>query len=63
VFDLLAWADDDRLIGVGCAGTCGNEFRNALVPVSVDGRKVIRLSAYRETSASEKSRHPVLTPR
>ena len=63
VEQLLAWADDDHLIGLGCAGDCENEFRNGLVLVSVDGEHVTRLSAYRRNSQAEGSWVPLLTRR
>lgn len=46
---LLAWADDERLIAWGCdPGVCQeNEFRNRLVLISLDGDKVIPLSGAR----------------
>jgi hypothetical protein len=63
VEQLLAWADDDHLIGLGCAGDCEDEFRNGLVLVSVDGEHVTRLSAYRRNSQAEGSWVPLLTRR
>ncbi|GAA3828406.1 hypothetical protein GCM10022226_56540 [Sphaerisporangium flaviroseum] len=48
VLQLLAWADDDQLIGVGCAGECAYEHRNGLVLVSADGKKSTQLSGFRE---------------
>ncbi|GII77601.1 hypothetical protein Sru01_25830 [Sphaerisporangium rufum] len=48
VFEVLTWAGDDLLVGMGCASECGNEHRNGLVLVSADGKKVTRLSANRE---------------
>ncbi|GAA4561362.1 hypothetical protein GCM10023193_24240 [Planotetraspora kaengkrachanensis] len=63
VLQLLAWADDDHLIGLGCAGTCGNEFNNGLVLVSVDGRKSLQLAAFRKNTQKPGSWEPVLTLR
>ncbi|GGO72866.1 hypothetical protein [Nonomuraea cavernae] len=63
VLELLAWADDEHLIALGCEDRCANEFRNALVLVSVDGREVTRLSSYREDGGSDATWHPVLTLR
>jgi hypothetical protein len=47
VLQLLAWADDDHLIAVGCADECANEHRNGLVLVSADGKESTQLSGYR----------------
>ncbi|WBB60076.1 hypothetical protein O7599_31805 [Streptomyces sp. WMMC500] len=46
---LLAWADDERLIAWGCdPGVCQkNEFRNRLVLIGLDGEQVIPLSGAR----------------
>ncbi|MEV6154084.1 hypothetical protein AB0L53_27425 [Nonomuraea sp. NPDC052129] len=44
VLRLLAWADNDNVVALGCAGKCGNEFDNGLVLVSVDGSRVTRLT-------------------
>ncbi|MFI7146570.1 hypothetical protein ACIBO2_16750 [Nonomuraea sp. NPDC050022] len=45
VLQLLAWADNDNVVALGCADKCGNEFDNGLVLVSVDGSRVTRLTA------------------
>ncbi|GAA3077994.1 hypothetical protein GCM10017600_06960 [Streptosporangium carneum] len=63
VLQLLAWADDDHLIALGCEGACSNEFRNGLVLVSVDGKQVTQLSSYRKDGAADEDWHPVLTVR
>ncbi|MGI5154503.1 hypothetical protein [Microbispora sp. CA-102843] len=63
VLQLLAWADDRRLVALGCAGTCGNEFHNGLVLVNVDGEGMVQLSAYRKNSLEAEAWEPVLTLR
>jgi len=63
VLQLLAWADDRRLVALGCAGACDSEFRNGLVLVSADGSDEIQLSAYRDDSQKPEAWQPVLTPR
>ncbi|WP_336213474.1 hypothetical protein [Nonomuraea sp. LPB2021202275-12-8] len=62
VLQLHAWADDDDVIALGCAGTCENEFDNGLVLVSVDGTKMTQLAANRDSNKSGAWRW-VLTPR
>ncbi|MEN3536907.1 hypothetical protein AAH991_17475 [Microbispora sp. ZYX-F-249] len=63
VLQLLAWADNRRLVGLGCAGRCGNEFTNGLVLVDVDGGNAVPLTANRKNSQQPGSWEPVLTPR
>ncbi|GGO08453.1 hypothetical protein GCM10010116_17100 [Microbispora rosea subsp. aerata] len=63
VLQLLAWADDRRLVALGCAGACGSEFHNGLVLVSVDGEDKVQLSVYRKNSQKPEEWHPVLTLR
>ncbi|MCC5574237.1 hypothetical protein IMZ11_01100 [Microtetraspora sp. AC03309] len=63
VLQLLAWADDDHLVALGCAGTCRNEFNNGLVLVSVDGAKTVQLSANRKNTTKPGSWEPVFTLR
>ena len=63
VLQLLAWADDRRLVALGCAGACGNEFHNGLVLVSVDGRQTVPLSAYRKNSQRPEEWQPVFALR
>ncbi|TQS24104.1 hypothetical protein [Microbispora sp. KK1-11] len=63
VLQLLAWADDRRLVALGCADTCGNEFHNGLVLVNVDGEDAVPLSAYRKNSQEPEAWEPVLTLR
>ncbi|GAA0383606.1 hypothetical protein Acor_82470 [Acrocarpospora corrugata] len=60
---LLAWADDEHLIALGCAGSCQNEFNAALVLVSLDGKEVVQLSTYRENTNDPDSWQPQLTLR
>ncbi|MEU6711170.1 hypothetical protein ABZ897_06775 [Nonomuraea sp. NPDC046802] len=49
VLQLHAWADDDNVIALGCAGKCEDEFTNGLVLVSVDGKRMTQLAANRNT--------------
>ncbi|MGW5262486.1 hypothetical protein ACWEQG_16035 [Microbispora sp. NPDC004025] len=63
VLQLLAWADDRRLVALGCAGRCGNEFDNGLVLVDVNGGNVVPLTANRKNSRQPGSWEPVLTLR
>jgi len=63
MLQLVAWADNENLIAWGCAGGCSNEFNNALVLVSVDGRRTVQLSAYRANSQRPGSWGPLLTRR
>lgn len=63
---LLAWADDERLIAWGCdPGVCQqNEFKNRLVLISLDGDEVIPLSAARSGNDADLSRwEPEFTER
>ncbi|WP_157570449.1 hypothetical protein [Microtetraspora malaysiensis] len=60
VLQLLAWADDDHLIALGCAGSCGNEFANGLVLVTVDGKETVSLGA---TPPRTRSWEPLFTLR
>ncbi|MEU6782458.1 hypothetical protein ABZ912_24935 [Nonomuraea angiospora] len=62
VLQLHAWADDDNVLALGCAGSCENEFKNGLALVSVDGRRMTQLSANRD-SDKDGSWRWVLTPR
>ncbi|MEQ4715681.1 hypothetical protein [Nonomuraea sp. B19D2] len=62
VLQLHAWADDDNVIALGCAGACENEFDNGLVLVSVDGRRTTQLAANRDSNKDGAWRW-VLTPR
>ncbi|MFE9667652.1 hypothetical protein ACFYOK_14030 [Microbispora bryophytorum] len=63
VLQLRAWADDRRLVALGCAGTCGSEFHNGLVLVGVDGKDMVQLSVYRKNSLKPEAWQPVLTLR
>ncbi|TKK88180.1 hypothetical protein FDA94_14835 [Herbidospora galbida] len=60
MLQLWAWVDDDHLIGLGCARDCDNEFDNALVMVSVDGKETVQLASYRD---SRNSWRPILVRR
>ncbi|MEV4108650.1 hypothetical protein [Nonomuraea sp. NPDC049695] len=62
VLQLHAWADDDNVIALGCAGECKNEFDNGLVLVSVDGQRMTQLAANRDSNKDGAWRW-VLTPR
>ncbi|WP_345392118.1 hypothetical protein [Nonomuraea salmonea] len=62
VLQLHAWAGDDEVIALGCAGKCGNEFKNGLVLVSVDGSRVTQLAA-NSNSQADGAWRAVLTPR
>lgn len=51
---LLAWADDKRLVAWGCdPKKCGGtgEFRNQLLLVTIGSDKVVQLSDFRKASA------------
>ncbi|WP_219462616.1 selenium-binding family protein [Nonomuraea rhizosphaerae] len=61
VLQLLAWADDEHVIALGCAKACGNEFDNGLVLVSVDGSRTVPLTA--KVNRSKGEWNWVLTPR
>ncbi|MFC4011929.1 hypothetical protein ACFOY2_32180 [Nonomuraea purpurea] len=61
VLQLHAWADDDNVIALGCAGKCDDEFTNGLVLVSVDGKRMTQLAANRNTRTGDW--RAVLTPR
>lgn len=65
---LLAWADDNHLIAWRCdPEQCDpgkGEFRNQLLLVSLDGRKTIPLSGFREANLRYDGRWtPILTQR
>lgn len=63
VMQLLAWADNERVIAMACVGTCPFEFAAYLALVSVDGSQVVRLSADQDNTTKDGSWHPVLTRR
>ncbi|MGW7330478.1 hypothetical protein ACWGIU_18160 [Streptomyces sp. NPDC054840] len=65
---LLAWADDNHLIAWRCdprqCDPGSGEFRNQLLLVSLDGKKTIPLSGFREPTLRYEGRWtPVLTRR
>ncbi|MCK2213865.1 hypothetical protein MF672_008685 [Actinomadura sp. ATCC 31491] len=62
VLQLHAWADDDNVLALGCAGSCGDEFDNGLVLVSVDGERMTQLAANRDSNRDGAWRW-ILTPR
>jgi hypothetical protein len=62
VLQLHAWADDDNVLALGCAGSCESEYNNGLVLVSVDGKRMTQLAANRDTNKDDAWRW-VLTPR
>ncbi|MEV0235220.1 hypothetical protein [Nonomuraea sp. NPDC050786] len=62
VLQLQAWADDDNIIALGCAGACKSEFNNGLVLVSVDGKRMTQLGTNRDSNKDGAWRW-VLTPR
>ncbi|MFG3441387.1 hypothetical protein ACGF0J_29430 [Nonomuraea sp. NPDC047897] len=62
VLQLLAWADDDNVVALGCRGDCPNEFDAGLVLVSVDGTRMTPLTG-KSDSRKEGSPVWVLTPR
>lgn len=53
VLQRLAWADDDNVLALGCAGKCGSEFNNGLVLVSADGERTTQLTASRNRGGDE----------
>jgi hypothetical protein len=63
MLQLVAWADDEHLIALGCAGSCEFEFNSALVLVSLDGKEVVQLSGYRENTNDPDSWRPMFTLR
>ncbi|NUW43791.1 hypothetical protein [Nonomuraea rhodomycinica] len=62
VLQLLAWADDDNVVALGCARECDDEFDNGLVLVSVDGTRTTQLAATGKSDGEDSWRW-VLTPR
>ncbi|MBB6345656.1 hypothetical protein ACWGH8_09380 [Nonomuraea muscovyensis] len=62
VLQLLAWADDDTVVALGCRGDCPNEFDAGLVLVSVDGTRMTPLTG-KSDSRKEGAWSWVLTPR
>lgn len=67
VQELLAWADNDRLIAWGCDPekcSSSNEFRNRLLLTDISGEHVTVLSGFRAASATSGSRWtPLFTAR
>ncbi|MEU8267897.1 hypothetical protein AB0B89_12075 [Sphaerisporangium sp. NPDC049002] len=63
MLQLLAWADDEHLIALGCAGACENEFHNGLVLVGIDGKTKVQLSGNRENTQRPGSWEPIFTRR
>jgi hypothetical protein len=63
MLQLRAWADNEHLIALGCAGDCSNEFNNGLVLVSLDGKQTTQLSGNRKNSQQPGSWAPLLTRR
>lgn len=61
VLQLLAWADSEHLIALGCAGECKDEFHNGLVLVSVDGKEATQLAVMQKGDTGRWQY--VLTPR
>ena len=61
VLQLLAWADNEHVIALGCAGECRNEFDNGLVLITVDGSQITPLTAKMNRNKTEWEW--VLTPR
>ncbi|WP_149822845.1 WD40 repeat domain-containing protein [Streptomyces tailanensis] len=64
---LLAWADDERVIAWGCdPKRCGGkgEFRNQLILLTIGSDKVVQLSDFRKASADYPGRwEPVFAER
>ncbi|MGW4639213.1 hypothetical protein ACWEN6_11825 [Sphaerisporangium sp. NPDC004334] len=63
MLQLVAWADDQHLIGLQCMGACEDEFDAYLVLVTVDGSKSVRLSGEMRDSQRPGSWHYLLTRR
>ncbi|MFI7423069.1 hypothetical protein [Nonomuraea sp. NPDC049684] len=53
VLQHLAWADDDNVVVLGCAGACKNEFDNGLALASADGERMIQLTGSRDRGGEE----------
>jgi hypothetical protein len=62
---LLAWADNDHVVGLDCDSPCRGaaEFHNALVMSSVDGSHAVPLTARNNTDDYREVWHWVLTGR
>ncbi|MFI6391364.1 hypothetical protein ACIBHY_21030 [Nonomuraea sp. NPDC050547] len=59
---LHAWADDESVLALACAGECDNEFHSALMLIGVDGSVKRQLSGYQDKT-KEDPWVGVLTPR
>ncbi|MEV3985836.1 hypothetical protein [Nonomuraea sp. NPDC049758] len=53
VLQHLAWADNENVVVLGCAGACKNEFDNGLALASADGQRMIQLTGSRDRGGEE----------
>ncbi|MEV0623195.1 hypothetical protein AB0I81_58460 [Nonomuraea sp. NPDC050404] len=53
ILQTLAWADNDNVLVLGCAGECESEFNNGLVLVSADGERTTQLTGSRDRGGDE----------
>ncbi|MFI7111456.1 hypothetical protein ACIBK9_34445 [Nonomuraea sp. NPDC050227] len=53
VLQHLAWADNENVVVLGCAGACKNEFDNGLALASADGERMIQLTGSRDRGGEE----------
>ncbi|MEU1394018.1 MULTISPECIES: hypothetical protein [unclassified Nonomuraea] len=53
VLQHLAWADNDNVVVLGCAGSCESEFDNGLALASADGERMIQLTGSRDRGGDE----------
>ncbi|MEU1725331.1 hypothetical protein ACNF49_28480 [Actinomadura sp. ATCC 39365] len=53
VLQHLAWADNDNVVVLGCAGACESEFDNGLALASADGERMIQLTGSRDRGGDE----------
>ncbi|WP_214415894.1 hypothetical protein [Sphaerisporangium fuscum] len=60
---LLAWADDETLIALGCAASCEDGSRGQLVMVGIDGKNPVQMSADLKIPGSSDTWQPLLTRR
>ncbi|SEG62674.1 hypothetical protein SAMN04489712_107313 [Thermomonospora echinospora] len=66
MLQLVAWADDAHLIGLGCGtATCRGkgEFHNRFVMVDIAGKEIVPLTGFRENSQEPGSWVPLFTRR